>query len=535
MLFIKSNKSKFKKIFSLFNSISIILFSITQLACNPIHNNKRIIIASAGKIDSLDPAQANTLRALQVISGLGDPLYRLNSDGSLNPKIAKSLPRFSKDGMTIDIPLREDVFFHDGTSLNAEAMAFSIRRFMKIGTQNYVLGGRIKSLEVPEEFLLRIKLNRPSSSIKGLLTSFNLTPVSPSSYIKHHNKFLNNNFVGTGPYKLISFKPEKQRLEPFELYWGKKPKNQGIDYINLNNSTSLFGAIRSGEVDVLLSHSIEDGQRVALNKMSDKGIILETKGPAMEIGYITFNVNSKPLDKYLVRQALSYSLNRDLIAKRVSFNTRDSLRSIIPPILKKNKNNYWPEYNPKISRKILEKENYCNDKKAVISLTFRSNVPIDKLLAMTWQEQVRRDLSDCLEIKLNGVESTTIYKQLSEGIYQAVILDWTGAYPDPRAYLFPLLSCQKIIEDKCIHGEAVFSGSFWATPKIQKALEESEQLMGTERSIKLLEIEQYAASGGAYLPVWIVNPIAWAQLNINKPKFDGSGFLLLELLEKEIK
>jgi len=218
MLFIKSNKSKFKKIFSLFNSISIILFSITQLACNPIHNNKRIIIASAGKIDSLDPAQANTLRALQVISGLGDPLYRLNSDGSLNPKIAKSLPRFSKDGMTIDIPLREDVFFHDGTSLNAEAMAFSIRRFMKIGTQNYVLGGRIKSLEVPEEFLLRIKLNRPSSSIKGLLTSFNLTPVSPSSYIKHHNKFLNNNFVGTGPYKLISFKPEKQRLEPFELY-----------------------------------------------------------------------------------------------------------------------------------------------------------------------------------------------------------------------------------------------------------------------------------------------------------------------------
>ena len=40
-----------------------------------------------------------------------------------------------------------------------------------------------------------------------------------------------------------------------------------------------------------------------------------------------------------------------------------------------------------------------------------------------------------MEISLNGVESTTVYKQLAEGAYESVILDWTGDYPDPYAFL----------------------------------------------------------------------------------------------------
>ena len=524
-----------KKKGNIVNSFIVIFLSLTQLSCSPIRNNERITIASSGKIDSLDPAQASTLRSLQLISALGDPLYRLTSDGKLMPKIARSLPIISNNGMIIDIPLREGIFFHDGTLFNAEAMEFSLNRFIRIGTQNYILGDRIKSIEVQNEFLLRINLNRPSSSITGLLTSLNLTPVSPTAYNKHKDKFLNNNFIGTGPYKLISFTPEKQRLTPFELYWDKKPENKGIDYINLSNSTSLFGAMRSGEVDILLSNSIEDGQRLALHKMTQNGIIREGNGPSMEVGYITFNSNSKPFNNSKIREALSYSLNRKLISQKVSFGTREPLRSIVPPILKDNNNNPWPKYNPKITRTLLKSENYCTTKKLIIPLTFRSNVPADKLLAMTWQEQVKRDLSDCLEIKLNGVESTTIYKQLSEGVYQAVILDWTGAYPDPEAYLSPLLSCEKIIKNSCLKGEAVFSGSFWATPQTEEALKESERLMGTNRLERLLQVEQYAASGGAYLPVWIVKPTAWAQININKPTFDGSGLLLMNRIKKEIE
>tara|TARA_Y100001968_G_C19448242_1_gene766703 strand:- start:4076 stop:5698 length:1623 start_codon:yes stop_codon:yes gene_type:complete len=518
-------KNKYKK-------IALLIIAFTQFSCSPVKETKRITIASAGKIESLDPAQANTIRSLQLISGLGDPLYRLNSNGYLEPRLAKELPKISKDGLSIDIKLRENVLFHDGTLFDSEAMAFSLRRFMKIGTQNYVIGGRIKNIETPSKYLLRIKLTRPSSSINSLLTSINLTPVSPTSYVNYKNKFLNKDFIGTGPYKLTNFQPEKQRIEPFSNYWDKKPNNKGIDYINYRNSSSLFGAIVNGDVDVLLSNSVEDGQRLSLSRMANRGTLRESLGPAMEIGYITIRSNIKPFNKKIIRQAISYSLNRKLITEKVSYGLREPLYSIIPPILKENEFSPWPYYDPILTRNLLTKSGYCNGKKLTIPLTFRSNVPADKLLALTWQEQIAKDLSDCMNIEIDGVESTTVYKQLSEGIYPSVILDWTGAYPDPEAYLSPLLSCNEIDGNNCKKGESVFSGSFWASSVLQKSLEESEKLKGRERLKELNKVESLAADGGAYIPIWLVKPRAWARLNINQPEFDGSGLVILSRLEK---
>ena len=62
---------------------------------------------------------------------------------------------------------------------------------------------------------------------------------------------MNKKFIGTGPYKLKSFNTQHQKLEPFNSYWGNKPENEGINFISLSNSTALFGAIVSGEVDII--------------------------------------------------------------------------------------------------------------------------------------------------------------------------------------------------------------------------------------------------------------------------------------------
>tara|TARA_Y100001968_G_scaffold218310_1_gene200986 strand:- start:10004 stop:11632 length:1629 start_codon:yes stop_codon:yes gene_type:complete len=524
---------KFRKIYiHNFRNLAVIFIIFSQLSCSPIKENTRIVIASAGKIDSLDPAQANTLRSLQLISGLGDPLYRINSKGILEPRLAKELPQISNNGLSITIKLRENILFHDGTPFTSEAMAFSLKRFINIGTQNYVIAGRIKNVETPDKYILKINLNKPSTSINGLLTSINLTPVSPKAYSNHKDKFLNKDFVGTGPYKLVNFQTEKQRLEPFLKYWDKKPQNNGIDYINYRNSSSLYGAIINGDVDVLLSNSIEDGQRLSLSRKSKKGELIESVGPAMEIGYLTLKSNIEPFKDKVIRQAVSYSINRKLITEKVSYGLREPLYSIIPPILKRKEFSPWPSYDPILAKELLLKSGFCNDKKLIIPLTFRSNVPADKLLALTWQEQIKRDLSDCMEIEINGVESTTVYKQLSDGSYPSVILDWTGAYPDPEAYLSPLLSCEEISGNICQKGEAVFSGSFWASSILQNALEKSENLKGLERLKQLNKVETIAANGGAYIPIWLVKPRAWARLNINQPEFDGSGLVILKNLKK---
>ena len=68
---------------------------------------------------------------------------------------------------------KANVFFHDGTSFNSNAIKFTFDRFKRIGTMNYILGNKIKSIETPSEYSVIINLNKPSSSLNGLLTSVN--------------------------------------------------------------------------------------------------------------------------------------------------------------------------------------------------------------------------------------------------------------------------------------------------------------------------------------------------------------------------
>ena len=141
---------------------------ISQSACQPGRNSDRITVASAGRITSLDPAQASTFGALQLLSALGDTLYKRSATGQLTPALASALPEISDGGRTVTIPLREDVLFHDGTRFDAEAMAFSLRRFLEIGTLSYVVGDRITAVEAPETYRLRLRLSRPSVSYTHL-------------------------------------------------------------------------------------------------------------------------------------------------------------------------------------------------------------------------------------------------------------------------------------------------------------------------------------------------------------------------------
>ena len=93
--------------------------AFTQVGCQAPPPTSRITVASAGRISSLDPAQASTLNVTQLLSALGDPLFRLTRDGSLEPRLAASAPVLSDGGRTVTIPLRTDVRFHDGTRFDA--------------------------------------------------------------------------------------------------------------------------------------------------------------------------------------------------------------------------------------------------------------------------------------------------------------------------------------------------------------------------------------------------------------------------------
>ena len=515
----------------LFISFFIFLLSVTQFSCIPKNNSKRIIVASYGKVESLDPARVTTLKAFQLLASLGDTLYVINNDGKLVPELASGMPIISDDKLKITINLKENIYFHDGSQFDSKAMKFTIDRFRRIGINNYILGDKINFIETPSKFQIVLNLNKPSSSINALLTSINLTPISPTFYKDYSNKFLNDNFVGTGKYLLKNFSNEKQLLEPNDKYWGLKPKNEGINFIGYENSSSLYGALKSKQIDVLLSNSIEDIQRNQLNLSSNEEKIREGVAPETQITFISLRTNSYPFNSLNVRLALSKSINRNLISKKVSYNLRKPLRSIVPPIFSEINQDLWPDYNPKEARTLLEKEGFCNGNKLIFPLTYRSNVPSDKLISLIIQEDIKNNLSDCISIDINGVESTTMYENLSKGVYPAAIYDWTGLYSDPEAYLKPLLSCNEIVENLCKEGESVLSGSFWASKQIENLFKESDSMVGNYRLNNLIKIEKIASESIPYIPLWISSQKAWSQNKISKPTFNGAGIILLSDLE----
>ena len=88
---------------NLFIYLFIFFISSFQYACGFKNDSNRIIVASSGKIESLDPARANTLKSRQLLSSLGDTLYELNSEGFLIPKLASSMPVYSDDNLKISL------------------------------------------------------------------------------------------------------------------------------------------------------------------------------------------------------------------------------------------------------------------------------------------------------------------------------------------------------------------------------------------------------------------------------------------------
>nr|WP_315858043.1 ABC transporter substrate-binding protein [Cyanobium sp. HWJ4-Hawea] len=492
-----------------------------------------LVVASKNRIDTVDPAGAYTFGAMQLLSAIGDPLYSIEVNGRITPRLASGLPVVSADGLKVRVPLRQGVLFHDGTRFDAAAMVFSLERFLAIGKLNYLLGDRVSRVRALDPGTVELTLKRPFGAIAELLSAVNLTPLSPSAYRQHRGRLLNDRFVGTGPYRLSFFSTQQQRLEPFKRYWGRQPANGGIDLVALSNSTALYGALRSGEVDVLLSTSLEIDQQAALHQAAQRGQLKEGEGPALEIGYLTLLSDQPPLDKPLLRRAVALSLDRSTISRRVSLGLRSPLRNLVPPSLAGSDPEAWPSYNPQQARRLYRQAGFCQGKRLQLPLTFRSNVPSDRLFALTWQAQLQQDLSDCVSLEVTGMEATTAYRQLGEGAFPMILLDWMGDFPDADNYLVPLLGCEKAQGNRCLEGASAASGSFWSQPGLSQELERSAGLRGRARVDLLRRIQGQTAAASPYLPVWLVAPRAWALPRVSRPRFDGSGRLLLQELDAQ--
>jgi len=497
------------------------LFSLCLLlaiACSPggdqtsqpaAPESNRVAIGTTLTPRTLDPADIYELAGIGILYNLGDTLYTYDlGSTALLPQLATEEPAVSEDGLSYTIPLREGVTFHDGTPFNADAMAFSLRRFIENGGKpSFLLADTIASVEATGEYELTIQLSQPFAAFTALLAFPGACAVSPQAYEIGAGSFAPNSFVGTGPYTLADFGTDTIRLDPNPDYWGDPPENDGVDIqIYASNSANLFNAFRTGAVDVAYL-SFDPSQIADLLAGAESGDWQAIAAPGTAVSYMVLNLNQDPVNQQAVRQAIATLVDRSLLVERVLQGLGEPIYSLVPTAF----DAYIPAFqeaygdsDTERARDLLEGADFTTDNPARIELWYPTGSAIRSSVASTLKAYADRELGGLLQFEPQSVESATAFANISEGIYPTFLVDWYPDFLDADNYVQPFLYCSEgSATTGCQQGAAQSRGSFFYSDRANALIEEQRATLDPDRRQELFaEIQGILAEQVPYIPLW---------------------------------
>ncbi len=483
----------------------------------PTRTGARLVVGTTAAISSIDPADAYSIFAGELLYNLGDRLYTYKLGSTeLVPQLATAMPKVSADGLTYTIPLRSGVVFHDGTAFDAKAMAFSLERFIKnAGGPSFLLADTIETVTARSPLELAIKLKRPFVGFPALLAFSGACAVSPQAYEIKEGAFKSEEFVGTGPYKLVKYGNDSLKLDVFDQYWGPKPSNTGIDVQFFSSAANLFNAFRTGGVDVAFQSLALDHIRALEEGAGKMGWQVIAKAGS-SINYLSMNTQSPPLDRLAVRQAIAAMMDRPLLEQRVFRGQVEPLYSLIPKTLPEQQPVFQTDYgdrNAAKAKELLQQAGYSETNPLKVEFWYRSNLVNDQLAAVTLKAIARKSLGKLLQFELNGVESTTAYKNLDKGAYPMFLLDWTPDFLDADNYIQPFMDCTKgSVSKGCEDGASFGQGSFYFSDRANQLIAQSRKEPDpTKRKQLFAQLQNLLAQDVPFIPLWQSKDYLFAQ------------------------
>ncbi len=213
----------------------------------------------------------------------------------------------SKDGLTWTFTIRQGVKFHDGTTLNAQAVQFSIEREIKLNQGVAFIWAPVKTIDAPNARTVVFHLNYPAPIDLIASSPYGAFIMSPTAVQSHPANWLTaGHDAGSGPYELYSFQPGTQVvLKAFPQYWQgwKGPHFQYVVINTVTEASSRRELVEKGGAD--FADNITPAGLAAMAKEPAKVKILES--PEFENLVLALNTLKPPLNNVLVRQALSYA------------------------------------------------------------------------------------------------------------------------------------------------------------------------------------------------------------------------------------
>lgn len=312
-----------------------------------------VIFAQGADVTSFDPHVGKETPAVAVTSNIYDTLVDVDPvSGELIPQIAESWEQL--DELTYRFHIRKGMKFHNGEDLKADDVKFSLERAINSSAVSYLVDF-IDSVTIEDEYTVTIKTQSPyAPALRNLAVPY--AAIVPKDYVEANPDILKTQPVGSGPYKFVSWSQNDNiKLEAFEDYYAGAPKTKNVIMKIIPEAAQRTIALETGEIDVAYDLTTSDANRVK----NEKGLeLLEV--PSLSCYYISFNMNKTPFDNKLVRQAISYAIDRQLLIDTVNGGSGEAANALVAPAVFGYYNPGELEYNPEKAKELLKEAGYPN-------------------------------------------------------------------------------------------------------------------------------------------------------------------------------
>lgn len=354
-------------------------------------------IATTALPPQLDPQTTGWIVMMRVYSMLFDTLIRQDwtQNGKLIPWLAESWTQV--DDVTLDVVLRPDVLFHDGTPMTAADVKYTFDRSMQNDPKLSVTGiYRLTSVQMIDERSVRFVTDGPNGTFLQKLASWSASIVPAAYHQQTGYEAFQSAPVGTGPYKLVEYVPDTRLVfERHDQYFGGPAAAKKVTLTGVPEVSTRIAALINGEVDMILD--VPPDQVSTIQSAGDFSI--STVSP-LNVNVLDIIGMNPPLDKKEIRQALSLGIDRKTIIDELLMGNGlhpSGVQSIFDPMYTER-----PPlaYDPVKAKALLDQVGYAGEE---IKMVFDS--PDYYPLEQAWSEAIVAMWAEIgLNVKMVGLE-----------------------------------------------------------------------------------------------------------------------------------
>jgi peptide/nickel transport system substrate-binding protein len=274
-----------------------------------------VVIGTTQKPRHLNSAVQSGIATMMPAAQLFASPLRMDAQWKPQPYLAEKW-ELSPDNRSVSLTLRKDALFHDGKPITSEDVKFSIET-IRDNHPFKSMYAPVNAVTISDAQTAVVRLAEPHPALL-LAMSTSLTPIIPKHIFgdgpdpKVHPR--NANPVGSGPFKLVEFKPgEHIVLDRFDKFFLKDlPRLDRIIVKEYKDPASLLLAFERGEVDV--HQGIGDPRDLARAKKIPGVQLVGGAAPAIgPLLWLAFNTKSPKLADKRVRQAINFAIDRKFI------------------------------------------------------------------------------------------------------------------------------------------------------------------------------------------------------------------------------